>query len=115
MIDIAVPNRSSPHPRPLLPYHPRIWVPYSIKTVRAPYMPIEGYFEPSYVDIYTCRTIYLSYRHYGELCGIFNESREGCEEVSLGTITQARTVRMLGLHRVSIPGGDIAFVQVRYY
>ncbi|KAF2199832.1 hypothetical protein GQ43DRAFT_433050 [Delitschia confertaspora ATCC 74209] len=35
MIDIAVPDRSShPHPRPLMPYHRGIWVPYSVQTTR---------------------------------------------------------------------------------
>jgi hypothetical protein len=113
MVDVA--DRNSPLPRPLLPYHPRRWAPHSVKTVREPYLPIEGYFEPSYVDISACTTIYLSYRHYGGLCGIFSEIREGCEEVSLGSIPQARTVRMFGLRRLSIPGGNVALLQVRYY
>lgn len=123
MIDIATPNRSNnPHPRALLPRHLGIGVPYSVKTVRAPYLLIEGYFEPSYIEFSACKSVYLSSKAnvgnggiFVGIGGIYNRSGDGREEVSLGSRSEKRTVRMFGLQKLSFPGGSGAFLQVRYY
>ncbi|KAF2196023.1 hypothetical protein GQ43DRAFT_476689 [Delitschia confertaspora ATCC 74209] len=110
MIDIE--QRDSHHPRPLLPYDLGRWNPYSIKTVREPYLPIEGYFEPSYIELSTYKPVYLSYTYKGGISGIFNESGEGREQVLLGKAIRSRTVNLLGLYRRTIPEGEIAFFQI---
>lgn len=122
-MDIALPDRTSPHPQPLLPFspHPRPllphklgnWAPYSVVTIREPSLQIEGYFEPSYVNISTCTSLYLSYSDSQSLCGIFDHKGEGREEVYLGAELAPRTVRLYGAHRRSFPGGNTPFLQVK--
>ena len=122
-MDIALPDRTSPHPQPLLPFspHPRPllppglgrWAPYSVVTILKPSLQIEGYFKPSYVDVSACTSVYLSYDGPQSLCGIFNQKGEGCEEVYLGGKLEPRTVRLYGAYRYSFPLGNMAFLQVK--
>lgn len=108
MIDLAA--RNSPHPRPLL--SPRIGksaVPYSVKTITTPYLPIPGYFEPFYIDLSASVSVYLEYGPVGGITGVFEHQEEGRKEISLGK-PQKRSVKIYGL-RLTGPR-HIAFVQV---
>jgi hypothetical protein len=113
-MDIALPDRTtfSPHPRPLLPLSLGRWVPYSVTTIQKPSLQIEGYFKPSYVEVSTCTSIYLSYGDRHSLRGIFDHKGEGREEVYLGGESDPRTVRLYGAHRRSAPHGNMPFLQV---
>jgi len=121
MIDIGGPERSNnPHPRALLPRQLGIGVPYSVRTVRAPYMLLEGYFEASYIEFSACTSIYfpsdLDVRAgsiFVGISGIFDTNGDGREEVQLGSKTNARSVRMFGLQKSPPLGGHGAFLQVK--
>ncbi|KAF2744339.1 hypothetical protein M011DRAFT_528426 [Sporormia fimetaria CBS 119925] len=109
MIDFAA--RNSPHPRPLL--SPRIGksaMPYSVKTVTAPYLPIPGYFEPFYIDLSASVSVYLEYGPGGGITGVFEHQKEGRKEIYLGK-PQKRSVKIYGL-RLTGPC-HIAFVQFK--
>lgn len=120
MMDIGTPDRTNnPHPRALLPRQLGIGVPYSVRTVRAPYMHLEGYFEASYIEFSVCTSIYLpsdldvrATSIFVGISGIFDTNRDGREEIHLGSKTSTRSVRMFGLQRTSSLGGHGAFLQV---
>lgn len=111
MVDFL--ERLSPHPRPLLPFNIGNPVSYSVTTVSRPYLHIPGYFEPFYVDLSTCTSVYLTYVN-GGVRGIFTQGGPGREEVVLGNKAKVRTVKLYGLILSEIPY-EIAFVQVSSY
>ncbi|KAF1349198.1 hypothetical protein EJ07DRAFT_159986 [Lizonia empirigonia] len=45
--------------------------------------------------------------------GVFSESGEGREEVSLGSMTERRALRLFGLKKLSFMGGNGAFLQIQ--
>ena len=121
MMDICGPDRSNnPHPRALLPRQLGIGIPYSVRTVRAPYMLLEGYFEASFIDFSACTSIYLPSNVdvragsiFVGISGIFDTNGDQREEIQLGSKKNVRSVRMFGLQKLSPFGGHGAFLQVR--
>lgn len=110
---IDPPDHRNPHPRPLLPSHLGRWEPYSVPTIHTPLLQIEGYFEPAYIEISACTSIYLSLDDRRKLDGIFDSGGEDREEVYLGKKAERRAVRLMGIRCYSFPGGDMAFLQVK--
>jgi hypothetical protein len=87
-----------------------------VKINKKPSMEIEGYVEPSYINLATLRTVYLSHSPSGGLTGIFTESGEDRSEVVLGTSAK-RSVKLFGLCERIIEGEcwkGFAFLQVRF-
>ena len=114
MIDADLPGRNSRHPRPLLPYNLGRWASLAVNLSRKQSTEVEGYVKPSYVNLCTLQTVYLSHNPSGGLTGIFTDGGEGRSEILLGPDVK-KSVRIFGLCE-RITGGEswqgFAFLQV---
>jgi hypothetical protein len=115
MVDI--PNRFSPHPRPLLPLGIGVWTSQSLLSVQSRYLELEGYFEPTYTDISKSCSVYLEYPGDGSnLRGIHTDpscqpNPQHWQEVKLNSASR-RTVKLLCLKMQTVPFATAVFLQV---
>jgi hypothetical protein len=114
MIDVDLPGRSSLHPRPLLPCHLGRWAPLPTKISKSPSVEVEGYVEPSYINLSILPMVYLSHTPSRGLTGISTESGEDRSQILLGTNAK-RSVKLFGLCERIVSGEcwkGFAFLQV---
>ena len=115
MVDVQ--GYNSPHPRPLLPWNTAFAASQTLQIERPRYLPLEGYFEPTYIDVSTCQSVYVVVtRHIQSFCGIYTQ-REPAEAQGLCcaidlSLTMQRKVKLSSLELAGPRLEGLLFLQV---